>query len=682
MFPTSNNFRCMHGRRRFALFFACLFLLALPLHAQQARELDQLEERTCDIAAHCVGATVGIIVRDRDGQNGGGMRGMGSGVLVSEDGLILTAAHVIMEPGAELLILMPDGSRLEGIALGLDHDVDAGMARVSFDGPTAFLPLAQADHAKVGDWCLAVGHAGGILIDRAPPVRLGRILHIHEADDLEFFGGITTDATVISGDSGGPLVNLQGEVIGIHSNIGMHVTENRHVPIDAYLDRWDDLLAGLDLSEEAPAYDDEESNEEASPNEETDVEPAGDTEDGSAHEPASEVDDQRAMIRSVLRMRFGEVLSRDEIEVLVEASQLGPNGDMHLELTEQNTAVLQAIFDKLQAADQLSDSSDSGSGILSEAERQLGKVGDQVMAWCDPIAQQSAGNVVRIICDDEYAALGTVISAHGDILTKASELSGTITVIHGGDQWQAILIGVDRATDLALIRVDTDTLSPVRWAGDEASLGRVLVTPDAVGAPLAIGVLGVEARAISPVLRSLGNGNRAFLGVSGLGGGGFAKIEKIIEGGAAEAAGMLANDEIIRVDEMRIENHRDLVDAIGRYAPGEVVAFEVLREGESITFNVELHDATGAFDIPVNDELPTAQLSQRGGEISARRTGFPICFQHDGVVWANDCGGPVFDLEGEAVGINIARFGRTATYAIPADEVQRVIAQILNDNDR
>jgi serine protease Do len=64
-----------------------------------------------------------------------------------------------------------------------------------------------------------------------------------------------------------------------------------------------------------------------------------------------------------------------------------------------------------------------------------------------------------------------------------------------------------------------------------------------------------------------------------------------------------------------------------------------------------------------------------GGKLSDRRSGFPLALQHDTVLRPNLCGGPVVDLDGKTIGINIARAGRVASYALPGN----VIIPLLND---
>jgi serine protease Do len=69
-----------------------------------------------------------------------------------------------------------------------------------------------------------------------------------------------------------------------------------------------------------------------------------------------------------------------------------------------------------------------------------------------------------------------------------------------------------------------------------------------------------------------------------------------------------------------------------------------------------------------------------GGDLSERRSGFPAVLQHDSVLGPEECGGPVIDLAGRAIGINIARAGRTESYAIPDDVLRPLIDELLSGN--
>lgn len=166
--------------------------------------------------------------------------GSGSGVIVSPDGLILTAAHVATGTARKLTIVTEDGSRYQGVTLGLNADNDAAMVRITDPPKDGAWPHAKVDsegQTRLGDWVFSLGHSGGFNVKRGSVVRLGRVVRI---------AGSTwqTDSTLIGGDSGGPLFDLHGRVIGIHSRVGKWIGENMSVPVSGFLEHWQQLLAG------------------------------------------------------------------------------------------------------------------------------------------------------------------------------------------------------------------------------------------------------------------------------------------------------------------------------------------------------------------------------------------------------------------------------------------------------
>jgi serine protease Do len=161
----------------------------------------------------------------------------GSGVIVSNDGLVLTAGHVISDAGRDCTIILPDGKRLKAKTLGLNRDIDSGMIKITEHVELPFVDRGKSSDLRPGQWVIALGHPGGYRPGRPPVVRVGRI--IDRGD-----GVIRTDTTLVGGDSGGPLIDLDGRVVGIHSRIGASTTANLHVPVDTYADTWDRLLAG------------------------------------------------------------------------------------------------------------------------------------------------------------------------------------------------------------------------------------------------------------------------------------------------------------------------------------------------------------------------------------------------------------------------------------------------------
>jgi len=161
----------------------------------------------------------------------------GSGVVVSEDGLILTAAHVI-EGAKKVTVIFPDGKEAPGLVLGANRTKDVGMVQITKEGVYPHVKMGSSDDLKVTDYVLAMGHAGGYDALRTPPVRFGRVV------SKNLSGFISTDCTLIGGDSGGPLFDLNGNMVGINSSIGYDLKANNHAGISGLLDDWDRLKKG------------------------------------------------------------------------------------------------------------------------------------------------------------------------------------------------------------------------------------------------------------------------------------------------------------------------------------------------------------------------------------------------------------------------------------------------------
>ncbi len=235
------------SNRRIASTFLFALLLggfAIPSRAGAASkpslsEFKAAEKRCEAVIGRITAATVGIINTENPNPNA---LAYGSGVVVSEDGLVLTAAHVLGKANSSLIILFADGRRAAAVSLGADRVRDAGLARITEKGKWPFVEMGHSAGLKPGDWCLAMGHPGGVEEGRSPPLRLGRILGSSPGTGAGSY--LFTDTTIISGDSGGPLFDLDGRVIGINSSISGLVTQNNHVPVDSFHEIWKDLLAG------------------------------------------------------------------------------------------------------------------------------------------------------------------------------------------------------------------------------------------------------------------------------------------------------------------------------------------------------------------------------------------------------------------------------------------------------
>jgi len=187
-------------------------------------DLRAIESQVAKIVDRVRQSTVAIIVGDSQG----------SGVIVTENGLVLTAGHVISVPGRKVAVVLPDGRRVAGHSLGVNTASDCGMVQITDRGSYPVCKISDLVSLKVGDWCLGIGHPGGFQTGRPPVVRMGRIVAIRETF-------LQSDCPLLGGDSGGPLFDLNGNIIGIHSRIGPRTSLNLHVSASLFVRDWDRL---------------------------------------------------------------------------------------------------------------------------------------------------------------------------------------------------------------------------------------------------------------------------------------------------------------------------------------------------------------------------------------------------------------------------------------------------------
>ena len=162
----------------------------------------------------------------------------GSGVVISADGLVLTAGHVCAQAKRRVVFTFPDGKTAHGRILGADVESDTGLMQITDRGSWPHAPMGDLREAQAGDWVLAMGHPGGFDVRRSLVVRLGRIIRLMP-------DGLQTDCTISLGDSGGPLFDMHGRVIGVHSAINPSLAGNFHVSISAFDSTWGELVKAV-----------------------------------------------------------------------------------------------------------------------------------------------------------------------------------------------------------------------------------------------------------------------------------------------------------------------------------------------------------------------------------------------------------------------------------------------------
>ena len=301
-----------------------------------------------------------------------------------------------------------------------------------------------------------------------------------------------------------------------------------------------------------------------------------------------------------------------------------------------------------------------------------------VLAAFGSVVAEAAKSTVEIYADGsrDKVALGAIVDADGHVLTKASELKGKEKIeckLPDGRKLAGQIVGLTKDLDLALIKIDAQGLPVVQWReGDAPPVGSWLATAGMQKYPVAVGVLSVGPRKISAAPAAMGVKLEERDDV--------AMIKEVMEGSPAEQAGIEAGDVILQVNDKKIENSRELMGTISKHQPGDKVKIVIKRGEDEKTFDVIL----GSRQVILarefgGEEYDRADFQNHlGGELSERRAGFPSAIQHDTVLAPSDCGGPIVDLDGKVVGINIARAGRVESFALPASLVRGVLPDLLS----
>jgi serine protease Do len=181
---------------------------------------------------------------------------------------------------------------------------------------------------------------------------------------------------------------------------------------------------------------------------------------------------------------------------------------------------------------------------------------------------------------------------------------------------------------------------------------------------VAVGVMSVAPRKIAAPSGALGISLASLDNI--------AQIEDVMPDMAAFKAGLKAGDQITKVNGKAITGRQNLIDTIRAYMPGEKIEMGVKRGKEELTIEATLSSLSQLF----HGERADFQNSL-GGQLSERKAGFPSVIQHDTVLKPSECGGPLVDLDGKAIGLNIARAGRVESYALPASVVQTTVGKLL-----
>lgn len=693
-----------------------LLLLCLPswLSAQLVETASSfetpkdLERQLGRLAPRLIAATVAI--------GEAGSPSSGSGVIIDAEGLILTAAHVVSRPGATLKVLLADGRTFDAIGLGVNNQTDAGMARIQAPGPFPFCPAIHEKAYQVADAVIAVGHPGGPMLGRPPVVRLGRINRAGSRSG--FSDPIESTCTVISGDSGGPLFDLFGRVIGIHSNIAMPWSANHHVPLPSFRTDWDALLDSQTIGGSSSPLDQIDDpfrslREEA-------IELLGEQEESkpaqlrTPHTYARAVDrfgEARASMRPHLGLHLDLNAERCRVSRVVPDSPSAKAGIMksdeiiqfgeheisntygmvrHLLKAPVRTTNVKirrgteelAFAIKAEPRPQRRMLAHPYAGALQSmlsgttgtpTAKALKRATDAFLSELPDAAQ----HLVEVLHHEEKViALATTVQ-RGHFVTKASVLgkdATNATLRIAEETYSAEILATDKELDLALLQVENaPEPTPIVWRAQPIATAKLLLSPLPNGWQA-----GIATQPVRPA-PEVGYDHRHIIGTTppytGLV---FSENEdrptvvRVDPDSPADVAEFLEGDVIEELGRERMEDSSAIEKRLRNVQPGEPLAVKVRRDGGILNLSLTVRRPDGSpkhldtIARGIDQSLLGYSLPKK---LSNRRQGFPAAIYHDTILTKTTVGGPLIDLSGNVVGVNISRSLRHRSLALPAASV-------------
>lgn len=303
--------------------------------------------------------------------------------------------------------------------------------------------------------------------------------------------------------------------------------------------------------------------------------------------------------------------------------------------------------------------------------------GPAVQACFEPVRAvlQTSSAVIRR--GSKEIAYGTVMSADGFILTKASEIgdgSGISVTVDEQTFTDPVLLTIDPAWDVALLKVQATGLVPVNLAvdGPDPERGTWVVANGATSRTRRrpqVGIIGATAREIAPE-------GGAVLGVTLEEKKKKLVVTEIHEKGGAKAAGVEIGDVIIAADGKEVADRKALGEVVEKRRVGEDLSLTVKRKDKEIELKVRLAGRADLF----GGEMEMSRNDVMSGNFSKRRSGFPRVIQHDIIANGAGMGGPLLDLDGRCLGMNIARANRCETFAIPAGDLRSLADRLMTQS--
>ena len=566
-----------------------------------------------------------------------------SGVIVSKQGHVLSAGHAV-RPNRSYTVILADGRQFRTKGLGANTRVDMAMLKIQTTGDLPFAEMGHSTYVVTDQPCVGISHPGLFDSNRGAVVRFGHILSPVTSNE----GMIKSTAKMEPGDSGGPLIDLDGKVIGIHSNIRRDEEANYDVPVDSFKKYWDELMEPeMFLVDGFPSLPKMGFRGKSSG--ELGVKVLKVYDDGQAKKIGLKPDDYVTSVGGTpvtssrqIWNRLIKLRSSGVSEFFVNANRKNKQVSFRFQLNDgqQETPVsypelanLPAKFSKLES-----------------------KLDDDVYVVRSIVGEKSM----------KVRATRLKKTGRGNLVSKSSRVGANPRIeLSNGSRVSAKIIARDNANDLVLLSAVLPgdgglDLSQVLEDLEELR-GKLLLTPNPESDSKGRGAISIWGSKYFSVRRTQMSGG--YLGVQVADDSDGVVFRRVLSG-AARKAGIKSGDELIRLDETNINRANDVFTFLRSKDPNSRVSAVIKRADQEMTKEILLGnrpETTGH----VADNLIEGK--------SLRRDGFSLAISHDGNLAPEDCGGPVFDLDGNFLGVNIARSSRVRCYVVPKTIVKRFV---------
>lgn len=492
-----------------------------------------------------------------------------SGVVVSEKGVVLTAAHTI-SPGRTYKIFFPDGREAIAKALGrIDLEAapgtpDAGMLQILDKGAFPFVEMGFSASLKEKEACISISYPERINL-LLPTLRYGKVAEVKNE-----YGFIRSTCKMEPGDSGGALFDQLGRLIGIHSAIDVSEEMNFEIPIDVYRKYWTALQEQINYVK----YPSQEDS-----------------------------------------FNQGAMESSPKI------------GNLDLPIEKFATKLIKKKHDAYLLTSKL-------EGVDSEA----------------------IGTVINYIKNEKVK--------EQFVLSKNSIVGDLPCLWADGVKISLEVVKRDVQTDLTLLKTSKKLkggIDIISSQVNEVQLGAIVIAtlPDG---KYKKGMIGNELIALEK------SSSIPYFGASVLFKSKPATTTVVKTGSPAANAGLQTGDFIISMNGVAIRQASEVAPELAKYWAGQEITVNWLRGEQTFSKSIKLMNKPFmASKHPVDRFI---------GGSSERRDGFKQVFTHDAVLLPSQCGAPIFGIDGQFLGINIARFSRAVSLGIPCSVILDFLKEI------